>query len=188
MSWATRTYRVTALGDLTTTATIPAGFRVHIYIYMYIIFGVVMQPGIQSKRHCTRGLSHLNSDKPFWTRRYYTVQENPGSITAAPPTLIIYPGPCRPRWADQHRHRQDLQVSLFQSLGVLTGYLKAKPEYTVIPLHGASLPPSFGGSEYRIVDNSRTRRKRKTRSTKTHDVSCTTLTAASRRLARMCVL
>lgn len=42
-----------------------------------------------------RGLSHLNSDKPFWTRRYYTVQENPGSITAVPPSLIIYPGPRR---------------------------------------------------------------------------------------------
>jgi len=63
-----------------------------------IILGVVIRPGIQSKRHCNRGLSHLNSDKPFWTRRYYTVQEDrPGPLRAVPRSLIIYPRSDRPR-------------------------------------------------------------------------------------------
>lgn len=103
------------------TTAIPTGIHiqciylcVYIYIYAYKYYntyrlGVVIRPRIQSKRHCARrGLSHLNSDKPFWTRRYYTVRRRPraGSITAG--TLIIYPRALAPtyRWAD-HR-RQDL--------------------------------------------------------------------------------
>lgn len=51
---------------------------------------------IQSKRHRDgRGVGgHLNSDKPFWTRRYYTGRPSRGPFTPRR-TIIIYP--CAPR-------------------------------------------------------------------------------------------
>jgi hypothetical protein len=70
---------------------------IHVYIFiLYLELSYNPQNSIKTPLY-PRGLNHLNSDKPFWTRRYYAVQENPGSIAAVPPTLIIYPGPCRPR-------------------------------------------------------------------------------------------
>lgn len=84
--------------------------------------------------YCTRGSSHLNSDKPFRTRRYYAVQEDPGSVSGPhPPTLIIYPCSSRRPVDEPPPSSVGPRCQCFQSLGVLTGCLRAKSEYTVIP-------------------------------------------------------
>lgn len=124
--------------------TIPTGINIYIYIRIIFTRAYILEDW---SYHTTRArvefnqnaivfgsASHLNSDKPFWTRRYYTaVQEDAVRVRR---TLIIYPSNLSVhRWAasDHHHHhhnrwsmfiqRGQHPVSVFQSLWVLTGCL-----------------------------------------------------------------
>lgn len=105
---------------------IPSGY---LNCITFCTLGVVMPPLKFNQNAIVyaprSGSSHLNnSDKPFWTRRYYAVaQENPVSPLRAPylRTLIIYPRATLAGLDELLTTAGPGSAFRFQSLRVLTG-------------------------------------------------------------------
>lgn len=65
-------------------------YTIYIYIYISTRISIIIRTDSESCHTArnsiktplcpARGLSHLNSDKPFWTRRYYTVRRRPPRV------------------------------------------------------------------------------------------------------------